>query len=237
MPLPTASPATPLKARNTSGLEAHKAHILLYGKTKSGKTTTAISLEEDPKHNAIISTQPEEQLAHLRGKEIPYVIAQNFGELNYALGNIPSLFPNAKTVIIDDFTTAVEYKRLDAEKSINDGRQIYGEVMKWADKTMPELLFSPYNIILTAFERELKEDGNPLQLIGPDFPPSTAGSIMAKMDFILRLDKFKMLTKRDDTKRILAGNRWPVGKVSQLQSEVEPDLRKLWCSFQAVIKG
>lgn len=239
MPLPSAATyqAKPLTVRNTSGLEARRAHILLYGKTKSGKTTTAVSLEENPTHNAIISTQPEEQLAHLRSKEIPYVVVQNFSELSYALTNYTSLFPNMKTLIIDDFTTAVAFKLADAGTKISDGRQQYGDVLAWVEKIVPELLYSPFNVILTAFERELKEDGSPLQLIGPDFPPSTAGTVMAKMDFILRLDKFKLLTKRDDTKRILAGNRWPLSKVSSLKDEVEPNLRTLWTAYQAALKA
>lgn len=211
------------------------AHFLIYGKTKAGKTTTANSLESDPSKNAIISTQPAEQLAHV-DKKTPYVIVDNYEKLQYAIDNAQTLFPNLGTLIIDDFSEACAFKRATVDGSSNNFKP-YGEGADWASKTLRLLLNKPFNLVLTAFERQ-DSDGTSaesIQWICPDFPNATAAAINAKMDFICRINGFKLRVKPDDARRIMAGNRWPLAKIAQLKDEHEPNLAKLWALYQEAL--
>ena len=74
LPLPskaasTFKPAPRLTLHNTNTLAQAHAHALIFGGTKVGKTTTAVSIC-DPKDVVIVTTQPEEQLAHLKKLKI-----------------------------------------------------------------------------------------------------------------------------------------------------------------------
>ena len=64
MPQASAAVGTPLSLaiKNTSELDQAHAHILLFGETKSGKTTCATSIVE-PELIRVVSTQPEEHLS------------------------------------------------------------------------------------------------------------------------------------------------------------------------------
>ncbi len=220
------------------------AHILIYGRTKGGKTTAANSLEADPlknweghpEQNAIISTQPADQLSHLSPKT-PYVVAADFEQLKYAIDNVTTLFPLMKTLIIDDFSEACALHRATIDGGDNKYKP-YQEGAVWAGKVLRKLLHQPFNLILTAFERQ-DSDGTgaeSIQWICPDFPNATAAAINAKMDFICRISDFKLRVKEDKTRRIMAGNRWPLSKVSSLKDEVEPNLAKLWALYQDALK-
>lgn len=233
----TPSPFKPqpfkLDIRNTRNLDAAHAHILLFGKTKAGKTSTSVTLESDPTRNAIISTQPEEQLAHLKRLNIPYVAVTNSIELDAALANPASLFPSMSTLIVDDFTEGVEFKRSQFDRELKDGRAVYKAVSGWASETLRRLLAGNFNLIMTCFERSLTDEASSVAWIGPDLPPSTAETVMSKFDFILYIDKeYKLLTRRDNTRRIIAGTR----ANAAFKELEEANLAKLWAKYQVAIK-
>ena len=248
LPTGTGYRGTPLQVKSTGGLTGGYAHILIYGKTKAGKTSTAVTLEfstnaagevidGDPTRNAIISTQPEEQLKHLQKYDIPYVVCNNVQMLDEAIKNAEMIFPKMKTLIIDDFSEGCGQKR----NSVSDATskwEPFKEGATWAGDTLSALLNKPFNLVLTAFERQ-DSDGTSAeatQWICPDFPNATAAAIKAKMDFILRISDYKLRTKPDEQRRVMAGNRWPKAKLAQLKDVVEPDLRKLWNQYQEALK-
>lgn len=229
-------PAAALQVQRTASLSNAYAHILLYGRTKAGKTSTAVTLEKDQSRNAIICTQPKEQLAHL-GPDVSFLAVDNFKQLDEALRNIPKLFPEAGTVIVDDFTTAVEFARRNAELTTADGRQAYGKAAEWTSDILRTILAQPYNLILTAFERKADEETNSTEYIRPDFPRGAGSEVTAKMDFIIRVDGYKLTTKEDKTARVLAACRWPVAKLNLLPDKCEPNLGKLWATYLEALKG
>lgn len=227
-----------LEVRNTSGLAQGHAHILLYGKTKAGKTTTAVTMEQDPTQCRIISTQPEEQLAHLAKLNVPYVTVHNYEELNEALRNPRQLFPGTwSTLIVDDLTEGVEFARQYHDGETKDGRQTYKAVGADVRRWLKGLLEGDYNLVATAFERQLQDETNPMMWVGPDLPPSTAGLVTSKFSFILYLTSDrKLLTKADQSARIIAGTRFPKDKLAMLKDKEEPNLCQLWQKYQQAIK-
>jgi len=233
--LPTSKTVgTPLKVQYNESRKPY-AHFLIYGKTKAGKTTCANTLESDPARNAIISTQPPEQLAHISQKT-PYVVTPTYEDLKYALEHVEQLFPNVGTLIIDDFSEACALMRATVNGSDNKYKP-YGDGAIWAGTVLRSLLHKPFNLVLTAFERQ-DSDGTSAestQWVCPDFPNATAAAINAKMDFIMRTSDYKLRVKEDKARRVMAGNRWPVAKLSLLKDEVEPNLAKLWASYLEVI--
>jgi hypothetical protein len=229
-----ASPAPRLTVKSTRELSSSQFHVLIYGKTKSGKTTTSVTLEKDPKHNAIICTQPEAQLSHLGALGIPYVVVRSAVDLEDALRDPRALFPDMRTLIIDDMTEAAEMKRLSLDQ--NDQRKGYKDTATWVGERLKFLLSQPFNLVITAFERMSQGETSLVPSIAPDFPAGVGFEVTSKMDFILRMEDYKLRIKPSEAKRIEAGNRWPKSKVGQLSEHVEPDLAKLWASFQEAIK-
>lgn len=233
--MPVAAPiaAKALEIKSTSNLLQSHAHILLYGKTKAGKTSTAVTMDT-PDKVRIISTQPEEQLAHLSKMGISYVTVGNYNELNDALRNPRHLFPGDwTTLVLDDFTEAVEFSRAYHDGETKDGRQTYKAVGADVRQWLKRLLDGDYNFIATAFERSLQDETTPLVWTCPDLPPSTMSLVAAKFSFIFYVTpQHTLRTRSDQSQRILAGNRWPVAKASTLQDIEKPDLAALWKRYK-----
>ncbi len=231
----TVGVARKLQIKNTSDLDQAHAHILVYGPTKSGKTTTAVSLGT-PEMTRIVSTQPEEQLAHLKSKGIPYVRVRSGTELDEVLMDPRGTFTGEwDTLVIDDLTEAVDYYVEHFDNVSKDSRQVYKHAKRHLRDRLEYLLEGDYNLIGTALDRQLEDDFK-MMWITPDLPPSIMGLVTAKFSFICYLHNHKLITKRDMSRRILAGNRLPKDKVDAFKAEEAPELDKLWKKFQDTLK-
>jgi hypothetical protein len=233
MSLPIAPAAKPMNVKTTGGLVQSHAHILLYGKTKVGKTSTAVTMDT-PENVRIISTQPEEQLAHLSKFNIPYVCVSNYEELSNALRDPRKLFPGEwTTLVLDDLTEAVEFSRAYHDGETKDGRQTYKAVGADVRIWLKKLMEADFNLVTTAFERSLQDETSPLIWTCPDLPPSTMSLVTAKFSFIFYVTpEHKLLTRPDMSRRILAGNRWPTAKAKTLADQEQPDLAAIWRRYR-----
>ena len=222
-----------LIVKTTSELQQSHAHILLYGKTKAGKTSTAVTMDS-PDKVRIISTQPEEQLAHLSKMGIQYVTVGNYNELNDALRNPRALFPGTwSTLVLDDLTEAVEFSRAYHDGETKDGRQVYKAVGADVRVWLKKLLDGDYNFIATTFERSLQDETSPLIWTCPDLPPSTMSLVASKFSFIFYVTpQHELRTRPDMSLRIMAGNRWPIAKAAGLKDIEKPDLAALWKRYK-----
>lgn len=227
--------APKLLVKRTSNLEQSHAHILVYGPTKAGKTTTATSLSVN---TAIISTQPEEQLAHLRSLDLPYVRVRNARDWDSVIRDPRAVFgSNFDTLVIDDLTEAVEFLVEKFEATVKDGRQVYKAAGRALREQLEQLLEGDYNLVATALERNL-EDAFKVTWVTPNLPPSVMGLATSKFSFLFcLLINHKLLTRYDPNRRILAGNRLPLNKIGAFALEEEPNLANLWKKFQAAFGG
>jgi len=214
-----------LTIKNTSELDQAHAHILLFGETKSGKTTCATSIT-DPNLIRVVSTQPEEQLAHLKKLGIDYVRVHNKRELDHVLDAPRQFFPGEwTTLVLDDYTEVINFYERHFSEEIRDGRQVYKAIKNHARDQLESLLEGDYHLIVTALERSLE--------------PSTMSLITSKFSFIfycLGSPNFKLRTRRDTSRRIFAGNRLPKDKVNAFADEETSDLNQLWSKFQQAIR-
>lgn len=236
-------PDNKLEVRDTGELQSAHAHILLYGKTKAGKTTTAVSLEPDPSRVRIISTQPEEQLAHLKKLGIKYVCVKNAEQLRAAVRDPRALFPGEwSTLIMDDMTEGTRFLSENIE-DIGDfkgegKKQVYKILGQEVREMLRDLMARDFNLVWTFFERELMDATSPIAWIGPDLPPSASGIVMAKFSWIFYVQpNYKLLTRKDESRRIIAGNRMPLDKLNALPVECEPNLRKIWDTYKSAISA
>lgn len=226
-----------LTIKNTRELDQAHAHILLFGETKSGKTTCATSIVE-PDLIRVVSTQPEEQLAHLKKLGIDYVRVHDKRELDHVLDAPRQFFPGEwSTLVLDDYTEVINFYERHFSEEIRDGRQVYKAIKNHARDQLESLLEGDYHLIVTALERSLEDDFK-LPWIKPDLPPSTMSLITSKFSFIfycLGSPNFKLRTRRDNSRRIFAGNRLPKANVGAFADEETSDLKQLWSKFQAAI--
>ena len=229
-------PAPRLTLKRTTDLDQAHAHILLFGATKVGKTTTAVSIVK-PSEVAIVTTQPEEQLAHLRKLDIPYVRARNADQLDQVLDNPRGVFgPDFKALVVDDMTEAADFYVRKFEGSSKDARQVYKAMQQHLRGKLESLLEGDYHLVCTALERTLSDEFN-VSWIQPDMPPSAANLVTAKFSFIFYVTAdHKLVTRRDPGRRILAGNRLPKDKVDTFKLDEEADLARLWERFSAAIR-
>ena len=199
------------------------------------QTTTAVSIVP-PHEVAIVTTQPEEQLAHLRSLNIPYVRAANADQLDQVLDNPRGVFgATFKALVVDDLTEAVDFYVKHFEVTVKDGRQVYKAVQNHLRSKLESLLEGDFHLVATALERTLSDEFN-VSWIQPDLPPSAANLVTAKFSFIFYVTAdHKLVTRRDISRRIMAGSRIPKDKLSLLKLEEEPDLGVLWAKFQKAI--
>lgn len=227
-----------LAIKNTSQLDQAHAHILLFGETKSGKTTCATSIEE-PSRIRVVSTQPEEQLAHLKKLGIDYVRVRTAREVDHVLDAPRQFFPGEwSTLVIDDYTELINFYETRFRSEIKDGRQVYKAIKDHARNSLEALLEGDYHLIVTALERSLEDDFK-LPWIKPDLPPSTMSLITSKFSFIfycLGSPDFKLRTRRDTSRRIFAGNRLPKAAIGAFKDEETSDLKQLWSKYQQAIR-
>ena len=226
-----------LAIKNTRELDQAHAHILLFGETKSGKTTCATSIVE-PELIRVVSTQPEEQLAHLKKLGIDYVRVRTAREIDHVLDAPRQFFPGAwSTLVIDDYTELINFYETRFRNEIKDGRQVYKAIKDHARNSLEALLEGDYHLIVTALERSLEDDFK-MPWIKPDLPPSTMSLITSKFSFIfycLGSPDFKLRTCRDTSRRIFAGNRLPKAAIGAFKDEETSDLKQLWAKYQVAI--
>ena len=226
-----------LAIKNTRELDQAHAHILLFGETKSGKTTCATSIVE-PELIRVVSTQPEEQLAHLKKLGIDYVRVRTAREIDHVLDAPRQFFPGEwSTLVIDDYTELINFYETRFRNEIKDGRQVYKAIKDHARNSLEALLEGDYHLIVTALERSLDDDFK-MPWIKPDLPPSTMSLITSKFSFIfycLGSPNFKLLTRRDTSRRIFAGNRLPKAAIGAFKDEETSDLKQLWAKYQVAI--
>ena len=240
MPQASGAVGTPLSLaiKNTSELDQAHAHILLFGETKSGKTTCATSIVE-PSLIRVVSTQPEEQLAHLKKLGIDYVRVRNAREVDHVLDAPRQFFSGEwNTLVIDDYTELINFYETHFRNEIKDGRQVYKAIKDHARNSLEALLEGDYHLIVTALERSLEDDFKQAW-IKPDLPPSTMSLITSKFSFIfycLGSPNFKLRTRRDTSRRIFAGNRLAKDKVSTFADEETSDLKVLWAKYRESLK-
>ncbi len=227
-----------LTIKNTRELDQAHAHILLFGETKSGKTTCATSIVE-PSLIRVVSTQPEEQLAHLKKLGIDYVRVRTAREIDHVLDAPRQFFPGEwSTLVIDDYTELINFYETRFRNEIKDGRQVYKAIKDHARNSLEALLEGDYHLIVTALERSLDDDFK-LPWIKPDLPPSTMSLITSKFSFIfycLGSPNFKLRTRRDVSRRIFAGNRLPKAAIGAFKDEETSDLQQLWAKYQQAIR-
>lgn len=226
----------PVPVKNTADLHLAHAHMLIFGPTKSGKTTTTTTLVP-PEKLRVISTQPEEQLAGLRKLKVDYSRVHNAAELDSIILNPRSHFgADFAAVSLDDVSEMVTFYVSKFEKKSSDGRQVYKFAGQHLNERLEYLLEGDYHLMGTGGERDFEDKDTLITWRKPNLPPSMMDLVTTKFSFLFYLgDNHKLVTRRDPSRRIMAGNRLPFDKVDAFKLEEEPNLGILWSKFQKAI--
>ncbi len=226
----------PVSVKNTSDLHMGQAHVLIFGPTKAGKTTTTTTLVP-PDKLRIISAQPEEQLASIKKKNIIYSCVENAAQLDAILLKPRSHFPGDWTALsLDDMSEMIEFYVEKYEATTTDGRQVYKKAGRHLRDRLKPLLTADFHVIGTAGERDFEDKDTGIAWRKPNLPPSMMDLVTTKFSFLFYLgDNHKLITKRDPSARIMAGNRLPLDRVNDFQKAEDPNLGALWSKFQKAI--
>jgi len=226
----------PVEVKNTRDLHLAQAHILIFGPTKCGKTTTTTTLVP-PDKLRVISSQPEEQLASIKKKNIIYSCVEKASELDSILLDPHAHFPGDWTALsLDDMTEMIEFYVEKFESTASDARQVYKKAGRHLRDKLKPLLTADFHLIGTAGERDFEDAETKISWRKPNLPPSMMDLVTTKFSFLFYLnDAHKLVTRRDPSSRIMAGNRLPLENVGAFEKVEDPNLGTLWDKFQKSI--
>ena len=198
-----------MKESNTTGLQDAKIKALLYGKSKTGKTSSALTLK--PETTLILSA--ESGLLPLASKNFTVWEIENFEDMITAYKRLqePEMQKKFKVIFIDSLT---EVNELCKEQILRGSRPVESkEPVKVTKEMMTQpnwgiLLVRmvglvrkfrdlPYHVIFTALEDNVKDE----LMGGISFIPSLNGKFATNVPGFFD-EVFRMVTKEEEGKMV-----------------------------------
>jgi phage nucleotide-binding protein len=191
-----------MKETNTNQLQGAKIKALLYGKSGTGKTSTALTLK--PETTLILSA--ESGLLPLAGKPFTVWEMETFSDLGASYKRLltPKVQKQFKVVFIDSLTEINELAKekivkVDRPKLGKDLGKVYDDLMTMQDYQLLQTRMTrmirayrdlPFHVIITCLEDNIKDERTGAISVVPSINGKLATNVAAYFDEV-----FRMVTK------------------------------------------
>lgn len=161
--------------QDTYGYGIHSLSMLIYGPTKVGKTSLALTTDA-PANTIILGA--EAGLLPLRGAHLRYYEMPDMATLFGALAALEARGREGKLkgrwVILDSISEIAERSVAALKKTVKDPRQAYGETQELAMEAMRRFRELPCHTVFIAKQEQLQDDEGRM-LFGPSLPGKSLG--------------------------------------------------------------